>query len=137
MKLAPSGNVPSRPLYWEKCVLYAYLRMMGKTQIDAGHAVGRSERRVQEWEQQKVLYAEAREEARKRWLGELTDASRVALLNTIRDGHGVLALQILERVDEELAPAKQRVGLDLEGGGMAALLLAARENENGHARAIE
>jgi len=96
-----------RPQQWERLVLYAYLRMMGATQKDAGSAVGRAKRTVQVWEEDKALYGQARTEARERWLGELTDAARVTLLKTIREGHGVLALQVLERLDPALAPAKQ------------------------------
>jgi hypothetical protein len=99
------GGTP-RPKQWEKWVLYAYLRMMGATQKDAGSAVGRAKRTVQDWEQATEWYAQARDEARQRWLVELTDAARLTLLTTIRKGHGVLALQVLERLDEAFAPAK-------------------------------
>ena len=103
----PDASAP-RPKYWEKFVLYSYLRMMGSTQKDAGRAVGRKVRTVQEWEENKVTFAAAREEARQRWLGELTDAARQTLLATIRAGHGVLALQVLERLDGAFAPAKDQ-----------------------------
>ena len=109
-------------------MLYAYLRMMGATQRDAGSAVGRKKRTVQEWEEDKVMYAHAREEARQRWLGELTDAARVALLATIRAGAGELALKVLERIDVELAPAKQQFDVTLEGKGLAVLLDEARQH---------
>ena len=103
---ASPDAAPPRPKYWEKFVLYSYLRMMGSTQKDAGRAVGRKVRTVQEWEENKRLYAEARADARQRWLNDLTDAARQTLLATIRQGHGELAWKILERVDADLAPAK-------------------------------
>jgi hypothetical protein len=112
MKTTPSvlpGEAPRRPPYWERLVLYAYGRMTGSTQKDAAAAVGRKKRTAQDWEADKVLYAQAREEAKQRWLGELADASRQALLSTIRGGHGELALKVLERLDSELAPAAHRL----------------------------
>jgi hypothetical protein len=110
MKHASSTLAPEPeplPRHWEKRVLYAFLRMMGATQKDAGSAVGRAHRTVQVWEEEKSTFAQAREEARKRWLVELGDASRQTLLTTIRKGNGVLALQVLERVDPALAPVRQ------------------------------
>jgi hypothetical protein len=101
-----SAEIPAVP-HWEKRILYAYLRMMGSTQASAGSAVGRSRRTVQLWEENKPLFAQAREEARKRWLVELGDVARVALLQTIKAGNGVLALQVLERMDSELSTKQQ------------------------------
>jgi hypothetical protein len=104
---ASPSEVAPRPKHWARVVLYAYLRMMGHTQKHAAHAVQRSERRAQEWEENRGLYAQAREEARQRWLSEATDAARQTLLASIRDGAGDLALKLLERIDPDLAPAKQ------------------------------
>ena len=121
----PGAFVP--PRYWEKRIAAAYLRMMGLTQGDAAKAVGRHKRRLAEWESEKETWALAREEAKKRWLGEVGDAARKTLLTAIREGmNGFLALQVLERLDEDLAPPKQRVDVALEGAGMSALLIAAR-----------
>ena len=100
---ASPSEVAPRPKHWERVVLYAYLRMMGHTQKHAAHAVQRSERRAQEWEENRGLYAQAREEARQRWLTEATDAARQTLLASIRDGAGDLALKLLERIDPDLA----------------------------------
>lgn len=117
-----------RPRYWEKRVLAAYLRMLGATQAVAGKAVARNARRIREWEAD-ATWAQAREEARQRWLGELTDAARVTLLTTLKDvSQGFLALQVLERIDPDLAPAKQQVDVNLQGGGLAALLVRTRED---------
>ena len=114
---------PPRPIFWEKFILYSYLRMMGATQKDAGNAVGRKKRTVQEWEENKRLYAEAREEARRRWLNDLTDAARQTLLTSIRGGAGDLALKVLERTDRDLAPPTQRMQHQVEvGEGLSSLL---------------
>lgn len=83
---------------------------MGATQRDAAKAVGRSERTIRGWESDE-RWPLAKEEAADRWLGDLTDASRKAVLETVRSGNAEMALTILERVDERLAPAKQRVDL--------------------------
>ena len=105
---APSQAPQLRPRHWEKLVLFAYLRMMGSTQKDAGRAVGRSKRTAQDWEYAAALYAEAREEARKRWLGEVGDAARAGLLRALKGDAGDLALKVLERLEPDLAPATQR-----------------------------
>jgi hypothetical protein len=121
-----------RPRHWEKRVAAAYFRMMGYTQAATGTTVGRSERTIQDWEADKLTWAQAREDARQRWLGELTDTARVTLLTTLQEGpHGFLALQVLERLDSALAPAKHQLDVSVEGGGLAALLL--RHREDAHA----
>ena len=118
------ADAPPRPKHWERLVLFAYLRMMGSTQKDAGSAVGRSRRTAQAWEEEnKPLYAQAREEARLRWRNELTDAARQTLLRTIREGAGDLALKVLERTDRDLAPPTQRMQHQVEvGEGLSGLL---------------
>ena len=50
MAAASSEGGHPQHKYWERRILYAYLRMMGMSQIDAGRAVGRTERVVQSWE---------------------------------------------------------------------------------------
>jgi hypothetical protein len=123
MKPAACSATEERPRYWEKRVLVAYLRMMGATQAAAGTAVGRCERTVREWEADQSTWPLAREDARQRWLGELTDAARVALLSTLKTGNGWLALQVLERLDRDLAPPSVKLKHDVElGEGLAALL---------------
>ena len=87
MAAASSEGGHPQHKYWERRILYAYLRMMGMSQIDAGRAVGRTERVVQSWEYA-ASWPLAREEARQRWLVDLTDASRKTLLDSIRAGAG-------------------------------------------------
>ena len=115
MKPASSPAYESFARHWDKRVAAAYLRMMGFTQADAGNAVGRSKRTVAEWEADKVTWGHAREEARQRWLNEVSDAARQTLLATLRDrSQGLLALHVLDRLDADFAPAKQRL-LEADG----------------------
>jgi DNA-binding XRE family transcriptional regulator len=111
MKPAAVSETAAHPRHWEKRVLAAYLRMMGGTQQAAAAAVGRSERTIRDWEADRPSWIVARDEARQRWREELTDASRLALLNTIKQGNGYLALQVLERTDDDLSPRKDHVDI--------------------------
>lgn len=125
MKPAAFSESTTRPRHWEKRVLTAYLRMMGMTQNQAGAAVGRSERTVRDWEADTQTWPRAREEARRRWLGDLTDAARQTLLAAIRAGDGDLAMKVVERVDGDLAPPTQRLHHKHEiGPGLSSLLQA-------------
>ena len=55
-----------------------------------------------------------------RWRVELEVRARAALFRDLNnDGRGVLALRVLERIDERLAPAKLRHELFGKGGGGA------------------
>jgi hypothetical protein len=115
---------PAVPRHWEKRILAAYLRMLGASQEAAGVAVRRSERTVFDWEHH-ASWPLAREEARQRWLSDLTDASRKALLDSIRGGAGDLAFKVLERVDRDLAPPAHRLQHQHEvGEGLSGLLQA-------------
>jgi hypothetical protein len=104
--------------------------MLGATQKAAGAAVGRSERTVQAWEADTMRWTRAREEARRRWLGDLTDAARQTVLDTIRAGDGDLAMKVLERVDTDLAPPAQRLHHKHEIGLGLSSLLRAVEGED-------
>jgi hypothetical protein len=118
------------PRHWEKRVLACYLRMMGLTQSEAGKAVGRAGRTVRTWESEPVTWTQARSEAEKRWLRELTDAARVTLLTAIRQGAGELALRVLERTVQALAPPTQRLQHHHETGPGLSELLQAFEDED-------
>src|SRR5262245_12669765 len=123
-----SASFQPHTRHWDKRVAAAYLRMMGLTQAQAGSAVGRSKRSVADWEADTTTWALAREEARQRWMGDVTDAARASLLKHLKDPQsGFLALQVLERIDEDLAPAKQRHDVNFDGGGLSALLAHARQ----------
>lgn len=107
-KPAGSTRHPQDHRYWDKVVSVAYLRMIGHTQAEAAGAAGRNERTIREWESDTALWSAAREEARGRWLQEVTDAARRSVLKAA-GRNADLGLKILERVDPELAPARQRV----------------------------
>jgi hypothetical protein len=126
MKPAGFPQGTPAPRSFEKQVAAAYLRMLGATQKAAGVAVGRSERTLQAWEADTLTWERARAAARRRWLGELMDASRKTLLETIRAGDGDLAMKVLERVDGALVPPTQRLQHRHEIGlGLSSLLRAA------------
>jgi hypothetical protein len=123
-KTAAFSDGTPRPSYWEKLVLASYYRLLGATQIQAGAAVGRSERTIRVWEADRILWQRASEEAHQRWLGEITAAARRAVLDNA--GTDVdLALKLLERLDSDLAPPAQRhkVHHDM-GEGLSGLLKA-------------
>jgi len=109
-------------------VAAAYLRIMGATQEAAASSVGRSAKTIYNWEQDE-RWREAREEAADRWMCDLTDASRKAVLDSVCKGNAYMGLSILERVDARLAPAKQR--LEHSGGVAVELGQARREVEKG------
>jgi hypothetical protein len=125
MKTAAFSDATPQPKYWEKLVLASYYRLLGSSEQEAGAAVGRSARTVRVWEADTALWAQATEEARKRWLGEVTALARRALLKAAMSADGGLALKILERIDTGLAPATQRLKVQHEvGEGLSGLLKA-------------
>jgi hypothetical protein len=125
MTAAASAARPDMPPYWEKLVLASYYRLLGATQTEAGAAVGRSERTVRAWEADSMTWTKATEEARKRWLGEVTAMARRQLLKAAMTADGDLALKLLERIDHDLAPASQRIKHTHEvGPGLSGLLKA-------------
>jgi hypothetical protein len=78
------------------------------TQGDAGKAVGRSERTVRRWEENKTLWREARAEALELWSAEMDDASRGRVLSAVRDeGDTHTARWYLERADKSLRDPDQ------------------------------
>lgn len=103
-KSAPDESQKKRHPHWDQIVSYAYLRMMGRTQVEGAKGVGRSRRTVQGWEADTELWQAARAEARERWFNDVEDASRRAVLNSIKAGNAQLAKEMLERLDERLAP---------------------------------
>jgi len=108
-KFAAFADGAPCPPFWEKCVLAAYYRLLGGSQPQAGAAVGRSQRTVRMWEADKTLWARATAQAKERWLGEVTALARRQLLKAMVSADGDLALKLLERLDEALAPASQRL----------------------------
>jgi hypothetical protein len=133
MDPAAFSEATPRPKYWEKLVLASYYRLLGSTQQEAGAAVGRSARTVRVWEAETALWTLAREEARKRWLGEVTAMARRQLLTAAMHADGDLALKILERIDTDLAPPTQRLKHTHEVGQELSGLLKAFEGHNADA----
>jgi hypothetical protein len=85
--------------------------MTGHTQKATGAAIARSARTLRRWEGDADTWSQAREEAGRRWLDTLIDASRATLLAAIKAGNAELALKILERKLDELAPPRLHVNL--------------------------
>jgi hypothetical protein len=124
-KFAAFADGTPCPPFWERCVLSAYHRLLGASQRAAGAAVSRSARTVRGWEADVELWARATEEARTRWLGEVTALARRQLLHALTTADGDLALKVLERIDTDLAPATQRHKIQHEvGEGLSGLLKA-------------
>jgi DNA-binding transcriptional MerR regulator len=93
-----------RPKSWDRQVSAAYLRLLGATQSEAAKGVGCSSRTIRRWERE-VLWLEAVQEAKRRWLSGVENAARVALLRALQEPDaGLFALRVLERLDPRLAP---------------------------------
>lgn len=107
LPIAESDELSSHP-HRPRVVLAAHLRRLGMTQGDAGKAVGRSERTVRRWEENKALWREARAEALELWSAEMDDASRGRVLSAVRDeGDTHTARWYLERADKSLREPDQ------------------------------
>lgn len=114
-KAATPAPEKRRHAHWDKVVSAAYLRIIGESQKGTATSVGRSERTIWGWENDAELWAAAREEARHRWLREVTDASRRSVLKAA-GRNADLAFRILERVDPDLAPKQKHEHSGPDGG---------------------
>ena len=113
-KTSARGKGKKRPPQWDKMVSAAYLRILGATQAVAAASVGRSERTLWGWENKTPeLWREAEAEAESRWLVDLKRASMETVLENVRKGNAVIGQWALERLVPALAPAKQRIQVDL------------------------
>lgn len=93
----------------EKMVSVAYLRLHDYTQEEAATAAGISERTVRTWENERGDWPEVVQEARDRWLSGLAGIARSTLKTALKDAqNGKLALDVIERLDPALLPAKMR-----------------------------
>jgi transcriptional regulator with XRE-family HTH domain len=93
----------------EKMVSAAYLRLLGHTQEQAATAVGVSERTVWTWENERADWPEVVQEAKERWLSGLAGIARDTLQKALKDAqNGKLALDVIERLDPALLPARMR-----------------------------
>jgi hypothetical protein len=104
-----------RHKHWDKVVSAAYLRIIGHTQAEAAEAVGRNARTIREWEADTALWNAARDEARDRWLREVTDAARRSVLKAA-GRNADLGLKVLERVDPAFAPKQKLEHTGKDGG---------------------
>lgn len=107
-----SDGVPHR--HFDKLVAAAYLRMMGATQREAGRSVGASEETVRKWEKHPA-WPRARERAKSLWMSDVEDASRSAVLKSVRGGNADLGLSLLERLDPRLAPPTRQMEVQHAG----------------------
>lgn len=106
-KKTPDSNETKPPTrYWDKRVAAAYLRMMGHTQEEVGASVGRHPDTIGGWEKHET-WPLARAEARDRWMADAEDASRQAVLGSIRLGNAELGKWFLERTVDQLAPKQK------------------------------
>ena len=115
-KTAPPERTKKPHPHWDEIVSYAYLRMLGHTQVEGARGVGRSRRTVQGWEANEDLWRAARAEARERWFHAMDAAARRTVLRSVESGNAQLGWDYLTRTDERLAPPKQRHELTGKAG---------------------
>lgn len=114
---AGSEEAQKRPKHWDKMVLAAYLRILGRTQKEAAEAVGRSERTIRDWESSELWREAEREAEEDTFLRALKHASmRAVLQNVDEDGNPMLGWEALQRLMPQLAP-KQRLEHTGKNGG--------------------
>ena len=90
-------------------VSVAYLRLHNYTQEEAAIAAGVGERTVWRWENERADWPEIVQEARDRWLSGLAGLARSTLKQALKDAqNGKLALDVIERLDPALLPARMR-----------------------------
>ena len=93
----------------EKMVSAAYLRLFDNSQKDTADAVGVSERTIWAWENERADWPDIVQEARARWLRGLAGIARKTLKKALADAqNGKLALDVIERLDPKLLPARMR-----------------------------
>lgn len=100
---AVKRDVVGAPHSWDKAVSYAYLRLIGQSQVEAAKGAGVGERTVVRWELSD-WWPKALAEASDRWLNDVEAASRVTVLAAIKSGNATLAWEVLQRRDPKLSP---------------------------------
>ena len=68
-------------------------------------------------------WPEAREQARRLWVDEVADASRLAVLNAVNEGNADLAFRILERIEPALAPSTRKVNAEVDAPVVTGVLV--------------
>lgn len=97
----------------EKAVHAAYLRLLGGTQMDVAAVVGINRATLSLWETSD-WWPEVKHDAVVQWIAEDLQPTAMAGLQSGVKRDGKLALDVLERVISELAPAAQRVQVKQE-----------------------
>lgn len=101
--MAESSDPVGRPRDWDKAVSAAFLIQLDSTQSEAAKAVGAGQRTVERWVQCS-WWAEAKEDARERWLSGLTRKARRNIQGALEGGDMVTTRWIAEKVIPELQP---------------------------------
>ena len=104
----------TQPRDFEKWILAAYLRFLGEPLERVARVVQRTRKTIYSWRQQEAWWNEAKRIAEDRWLDEVRDQARAAVYQQVLAGDGKMGLDLLERLDPRLAPAKQRHDVDGE-----------------------
>jgi transcriptional regulator with XRE-family HTH domain len=108
-KPAAIARTEAEAARFEKMVSVAYMRLHGYSQSDAADAAGVSERTVRTWENERAEWPDAVQAARDRWLSGLAGQARSTLKAALKDAqNGKLALDVIERLDPALLPARMR-----------------------------
>jgi len=108
-KNAEKNDPVKKPNDWDKAVSVAYLRIIGYSQQDAAASAGAGSRTVRAWEKSSWWHL-ATSEAKGRWLQGLAGKARKCLERGVGEDPN-LALKVLERMDEDLVPARKRLEL--------------------------
>ena len=117
-----SSDAPTR--YWPLRVKAAYLWILGEKQKDIADEVNRAPSTIRRWKDHES-WSQAVEEAEGRWLTEVMRESRQTVLEAVRTeknedgqitrfGDPQLAFEIIQRRDERVKPAEQRVSIDAD-----------------------
>lgn|GEM_PF-3027195 len=114
---ANSTDPVKKPHSWDKAVSAAYLRLLGNSQEASARSAGISPRSLVSWETCS-WWPQAKQEAKERWLNDLVAKARVSIEAGVQDDPN-LALKILERLDLDLRPPKERMDVSVEGGVLA------------------
>ena len=81
---------------------------VGSTQEEAANAVGCCDKTIRNW-MAREDWADAERDAHKRWLTGLASTARFTLGKALEDkSNGKLALDVIERLDPALLPARMR-----------------------------
>lgn len=88
----------------ENRTVAAYWLMMSHSQAEAAHKVFRTARTIYTW-QHDDCWSAHQTAAADRWMQDVINASRKAVLDQLRAGDGALGLKILERTEPALSPA--------------------------------